>query len=107
MNGAEIILAVVIASLLAAVFYLSHRLVRTNNAMTGFAAKCLEHALGWSEDQRSLMRQRLELEQAEVLLRERRDAEALRRGRPVEVPRANGTAPHDIRVATTPGIVAD
>ena len=53
--------------------------------MSKFAGKALEHALGFSADQREMIRIQMEMDRQELLLREARASQSPRRGhRPIE-----------------------
>lgn len=99
MDFAELAVVLCVVTLAVTCVFLSFRLVNANKQLGEFASKAFEHALAHDIDQREYMRSRLEMEQAELLLREKREAAVV--SRPVRR-RDNG---NDFEVALDNGVV--
>lgn len=97
MDYAGMAVVVSLASLAMCVVFLSFRLVNANRQLADFANRALGHAFAHDDAQQAYMRSQLELEQAELLLREKRDAARTHRvppqsptGNDFDVPLQNG-----------------
>lgn len=72
MDACQLALIVSVVVLGIVVFYLSRALVLTNRDLARFGGKAIDHAMGFSDEQREMMRIRFEADHQEFLLREAR-----------------------------------
>lgn len=104
MDHAELVMILAFVTLSAVVVILSTRLASTNKLLASCWLRSMEHAMGWSEDQRAHMRSRLESEQNEILLNAQRESAAMRNGRYVSPPEPD---PDNLDIRVNTGIVTD
>lgn len=80
MANSELAMIAVILMLSVVIAILAYRLSQSSRQLEAWASRCLEHSMAWSDVQRQHMNARLQEDRAELLLREARSADAVKRG---------------------------